>query len=126
MIASRPVFCLSLKLINDQYLKLWGTGFFPPLLFGKGLGVALQRKPRSLRALFFGFQSFEEDWILSSVTLRKGPWSGFTKKTKIALRSVFLVSKVSRRTGFFPPLHFGKGLGVALQRKPRSLCALFF
>ena len=66
-----------------------GTNFFPPLHFGKGLGVALPSKPWSLCALFFGFQSFEEDWILSFVSLRKGPWSGFTKKTKIASRSVF-------------------------------------
>ncbi len=35
---------------------------------------------------------YKGNWILSFVSLRKGPWSGFTKKTKIALRSVFFSS----------------------------------
>ncbi|MEJ1224082.1 hypothetical protein, partial [Sediminicola sp. 1XM1-17] len=82
-------------------------------------GVALQRKPRSLRALFFGFQGFEQDWILSYVSLRKGPWGWLYKENQDRYALCFLVSKVSSRTGFFPTFHCGKGLGGGFTKKTK-------
>jgi hypothetical protein len=62
--------------------------------------VKIKKGSQSLETLVF---TSSGNCILSFVTLRKGPWGGFTKKTLVALRPIFLfLSKANASIAFSP------------------------